>query len=215
MDFYKELPEAWLNILDHNIISRTQEKLNKALASDTPPIFPKQSDIFKIFRLLDPDRIRVLILGQDAYYANENQANGIAFDVNKGVKIPPSLRNIHKEVRRNYPDASLDLTSWVTQGVFMLNAFLTVVQNKPCSHQMIWEEFTDHVIQVVSRQSSRIVFVLWGKFAEKKASLIDKKNVLLITSHPSPLSCYKTNAPFDGSDIFLKINNELNTTIKW
>jgi uracil-DNA glycosylase len=213
MDFYKELPKAWLNILDHDIISRTQEKLNKKLTSDASPIFPKQTDIFKIFRLLDPDGIRVVILGQDAYHTNENQANGIAFDVNKGTKIPPSLRNIHKEVRRNYPDASLDLTSWVTQGVFMLNAFLTVVQNKPGSHQMIWEEFTDHVIQVISRQSSRIVFVLCGKFAEKKASLIDKKNILLITSHPSPLSCYKTEMPFDGSDIFKKINQYYD--IKW
>lgn len=216
MNFFEEIPETWLNILDHDIVKRTQDKLNASLNDKLNDIFPKKSDIFKVFRLLSPDKIRVVILGQDPYYADEKQANGIAFDVNAGTKCPPSLRNIFKEVSRVYPNANLNISSWVNQGVFMLNAFLTVIRDKPGSHRSIWQEFTDHIIHVVSVLQGTRIFVLWGKFAENKKLLIDEKNIVFVTSHPSPLSCYKTETPFNGSDIFQRINDALgNERIEW
>jgi len=162
--------------------------------------------------MLKPDQIRVVILGQDPYYAETNltpQANGIAFDVNPGTKIPPSLRNVRKELKRVYPDAVGDLTRWVEQGVFMLNTFLTVIKDKPGNHRLIWERFTDHIIQIISN-FPKVIFVLWGKHAERSfGSKKSTQNRVLITSHPSPLSCTKTDTPFLGSDIFKRINDLL------
>jgi len=209
-------------MLDKEIISKTEKDLNELIHKNTLNIFlPKeQKDIFKIFKICTPNDIKVVVLGQDPYYADINQANGIAFAVHEHLKIPPSLKNIFKELKNNYPDATIDKTleSWVKSGVFLLNTSLTVTKGKPGSHMNIWKSFTDHVIQKLSKDYDSIIFVLLGNFAEKKRDLIctnNNKNRILSYSHPSPLSCYKTDKPFIGSNLFKNINGLLNNKIKF
>lgn len=174
-------------------------------------IFPPKDLIFNIFKKIAPKDIKVIILGQDPYHGY-NQANGMSFSVNKGEKIPPSLRNIYLEL---YSDLKIDLPThgdlshWVEQGVFLLNATLTVEQGKPNSHKDIgWQLFTDRVIELISKIDSSKVFILWGSFAISKISLIEKsKNNFIISSpHPSPFSA---NRGFFGSRPFSKANEFL------
>jgi uracil-DNA glycosylase len=205
-----EIGEEWVNILDISIIDQTEKALKQlTIKNKEKEFFPfDYNDVFKIFKVCKPKDVNVVILGQDPYFNNKSQANGIAFAVNEDVKIPPSLNNIFKELKNNYPDAILDRTleSWVNQGIFLLNASLTVESGISESHMNIWKEFTDNVIKSLSNYNKGTIFVLWGKFAEKKRDIINDKCVILSSSHPSPLSCYKTDKPFLGSKIFLKIN---------
>ncbi len=183
-------------------------------------IFPKYDEIFKAFNLLSPDRVKVVIVGQDPYHG-QNQANGLAFSVCDACKIPPSLVNIFKEL---YDDIGCDmpiygnLTKWANEGVLLINAVLTVMASEPNSHKnMGWEIFTDAVIKKLSLEYENIVFILWGAPSQKKALLIDKsKHLTLKAPHPSPLSSYRG---FFGSKPFSKANNYLltcgNKEIDW
>jgi|TARA_B110000967_G_scaffold22351_1_gene20667 uracil-DNA glycosylase len=173
-------------------------------------IFPKNDEIFNAFNFTLPSDIKVVILGQDPYHG-KRQAHGLAFSVPNGIKIPPSLRNIFKELQRdlNYPiSCNGNLDSWANQGVLMLNSSLTVREKIAGSHQKIgWGLFTDSVIKKISAKKEGIIFLLWGAFAQKKSELIDpKKHHILITSHPSPFSAYRG---FLGSNHFSKTNKIL------
>lgn len=173
-------------------------------------IFPPRTELFSAFQYCDMDQIKVVILGQDPYH-EKNQAHGLAFSVRKGIKLPPSLRNIYKELHDDLNIAMPShgcLIDWAKQGVFMLNAVLSVQEGKAGSHHNKgWETFTDHVIQTVNEQCESVVFVLWGAPAQRKQSLIDSnKHAVLCAPHPSPLSAYRG---FFGSKPFSQINDYL------
>lgn len=174
-------------------------------------IFPSKQLVFNAFKHTPFEKVKVVILGQDPYHGI-NQANGLAFSVNKEVAIPPSLKNIFKELKLEYPDYKLpnygDLTYWADQGVLLLNATLTVEESKAGSHQNKgWEQFTDKVIEVISRERKGIIFLLWGKYASAKSKFIDsEKHFILTAAHPSPLSAYQG---FLGCNHFIKTNEIL------
>lgn len=172
-------------------------------------IFPNYENIFRAFKLTPYNSVKVVILGQDPYHG-ENEADGLAFSVPTGVKTPPSLRNILKEISDKRSNTNLE--DWAKQGVFLLNTVLTVEKDKPLSHNnMGWEIFTDSVISSLNKKE-KVIFVLLGKNAQAKRNLIDNKHIILMTSHPSPLSAYRG---FNGSDIFSKINENLKEPINW
>lgn len=172
-------------------------------------IYPPVEFIFHAFNCTPLNKIKVIILGQDPYH-KPNQAMGMSFSVPKGIKIPPSLKNIFKEMVNDVgspiPEHG-DLSSWSEQGVLLLNAILTVSHKQPASHQQIgWQFFTDRVIELISTHTENVVFMLWGNFAQKKSKLIDdKKHLILKAAHPSPLA----RGAFFGSRHFSKANNYL------
>ena len=209
IDLQALLPIEWANYIDKTILQTTECKLQTEISkSDTHEFYPFDVlDIFKIFHLCNLQDIKVVILGQDPYYSDKSQANGLAFSVNKDVRIPPSLRNIFKLCKGVNKEGDGDLTHWVKQGVFLLNTSLTVRQKAPNSHHQIWNEFTEHVIDVINRNCNDVIFVAWGSYALEKYRTLDlSKHHLLCSSHPSPLSCYKTDKPFFDSDVFNRIN---------
>lgn len=173
-------------------------------------VFPKGDDVFKALHLTPYQDVRVVILGQDPYH-NDGQAMGLSFSVPDGIKLPPSLQNIYKELATDIgktPPASGDLTHWAKQGVLLLNSVLTVRAHQAASHQgKGWEIFTDAVLKAVNDKPEHVVFILWGGFARKKKSLIDTtKHTVIESAHPSPLSSY---AGFFGSKPFSKTNQAL------
>jgi uracil-DNA glycosylase len=184
-------------------------------------IYPKGSNIFNAFNLTPFDQVKVVILGQDPYHG-PNQAHGLSFSVLPGIKPPPSLVNIFKEIKSDLglqmPADFGDLTHWAKQGVLLLNAALTVRAGEPFSHAKFgWADFTDAVIRTISDQKENVVFILWGKFAQEKQSLIDEtKHHVLRAAHPSPFSADKG---FFGSKPFSKTNALLvkdgNEPIDW
>lgn len=159
-------------------------------------IYPPQQDVFNAFALTELDKVKVVILGQDPYHG-PNQAHGLCFSVQAGVKIPPSLLNIYKELASDISGFVIPqhgfLQSWAEQGVLMLNTVLTVEQAQAHSHAKIgWEQFTDVVIQLLSEHCNGLVFLLWGSHAQKKGAVVDKqKHHVLSAPHPSPLSAYR------------------------
>ncbi len=173
-------------------------------------VYPEKENIWRAFQLSFFD-IKVVILGQDPYHGL-GQAEGLAFSVPEGSKLPPSLKNIYKEielefgVKKDFQNGNLKL--WVDQGVFLLNSVLTVRENTPASHQGLgWEKFTDYVIESLSDQRSNLVFILWGNYAKQKKSLIDSnKHLILDSAHPSPFSA---NRGFFGNNHFIKANQYL------
>jgi uracil-DNA glycosylase len=183
-------------------------------------IYPPGSQIFNAFNLCPFDKVKVVIIGQDPYHG-PGQAHGLCFSVNDGVPFPPWLRNIFKEVNADtgapIPQSG-NLTRWATQGVLLLNATLTVREHSAGSHQRRgWETFTDAVIRIISEQKSKVVFILWGAYAQSKASLIDSSRHLVLRSvHPSPLSAH---AGFFGNHHFSLANDYLVrnglTSIDW
>lgn len=176
--------------------------------------YPSGKDIFQAFNTCPFDSLKVVILGQDPYHG-PGQAHGLSFSVPEGVKPPPSLINIFKEIESDvgipYPRSG-NLTPWAKQGVFLLNATLTVQAKQAGSHQKKgWETFTDAVIQTISTEKSGVVFMLWGGFAKKKAKLIDtSKHLILSSGHPSPLSANRGywfgNKHFSRCNAYLKKN---------
>ena len=176
----------------------------------TKTIFPEYKNIFRAFNLLSPKSVKIVIIGQDPYHGL-HQANGLAFSVCDDCKIPPSLKNIYKELVAdlscNMPKNG-NLTQWAEQGVLLINTLLTVEEAKPNSHQQRgWEIFTDSVIEKLSCSFEHIVFILWGGASQKKMRLIDEtKHYILKSSHPSPLSAYRG---FFGSKPFSKANSYL------
>ena len=183
-------------------------------------IYPPGSQIFNAFNLCPFDKVKVVIIGQDPYHG-PGQAHGLCFSVNDGVPFPPSLRNIFKEINADtgapIPQSG-NLSRWATQGVLLLNATLTVREHSAGSHQRRgWETFTDAVIRIISEQKSKVVFILWGAYAQGKASLIDSSRHLVLRSvHPSPLSAH---AGFFGNHHFSLANDYLVrnglTSIDW
>ncbi len=183
-------------------------------------VYPPPKYVFNAFDLTPFNEVKVVILGQDPYHG-PNQAHGLSFSVADGVRIPPSLQNIYKEIKADIGSdipISGNLERWAKQGVLLLNATLTVEANKAGSHQgKGWEQFTDTVIQTISDQKEHVVFILWGNFARSKASLIDEsKHLILESPHPSPFSA---NNGFFGSKPFSKTNEYLKKynlePIKW
>lgn len=173
-------------------------------------IYPVKEHIFNALKLTSFADTKVVIIGQDPYHG-PNQAMGLCFAVNRGIPLPPSLRNIYKELADdlNIPPANHgDLKSWAQQGILLLNATLTVEAGKPQSHANIgWQNFTDMIIQSLNQHPKSIVFLLWGAYAQKKAQLIDtNKHRILKTTHPSPLSAHRG---FLGSKVFSKTNELL------
>ena len=186
--------------------------INKEYREKT--IFPPKSNILRAFKLTDYDNVKVVILGQDPYHGI-NEANGLAFSVSKGVRLPPSLQNIYKEL---YNDLGItvstngDLEKWAREGVLLLNSVFTVEKDKPASHKNIgWEQFSDEVIKKVNEKNTPVVFILWGNFAKSKAKYITNPIHLVITSpHPSPFSAYSGffgSKPFSRTNEFLRKNN--------
>jgi len=177
-------------------------------------IYPPKDSWFKALEYSSFDKTKVIILGQDPYH-QEGQAEGLSFSVPKGIVIPPSLRNIFKELQSDDVSFSKpehgNLVSWANQGVLLLNSVLTVEQNSPASHaNKGWENFTDKVIKILSGNKNNLVFILWGAYANKKSELIDSsKHLILSAPHPSPFSAYKG---FFGSRHFSKTNNYLEST---
>lgn len=178
-------------------------------------IYPKPEEYFMAFSLLSFQQVKVVILAQDPYHGL-NQAHGLCFSVRSGVSIPPSLLNIFKELKLDLdiPIPSHGcLTSWAQQGVLLLNSVLTVEAGKAGSHQKKgWEIFTDHVISVLNKKRTNLVFMLWGQFAQQKGAMINfKKHYILKTSHPSPFSVHKgfsTCCHFSKANNFLKDKNK-------
>lgn len=173
----------------------------------TQTIYPRGLDIFKAFDRCDFDNVKVVIIGQDPYHG-PGQANGLCFSVCEGMRFPPSLLNIFKEIREDLGKpipTSGDLERWAKQGVLLLNATLTVKANSPGSHQNRgWETFTDAVIKKISDEKEGIVFLLWGAYAQKKGEIIDRnKHLVLMSAHPSPFSA---DRGFFGCKHFSKAN---------
>ncbi len=173
-------------------------------------VFPPGSKIFNAFNHCPINQVKVVILGQDPYHG-PGQANGLCFSVAKGVKSPPSLQNIFKELQADVGVAQPnhgDLSSWCTQGVFLLNATLTVRARTAGSHQNKgWEEFTDAVIRELNNRREGLVYILWGAYAQKKGAIIDKeKNLVIKSAHPSPFAAHRG---FFGSRPFSKCNDYL------
>jgi uracil-DNA glycosylase len=183
-------------------------------------VYPAPKNIFSAFSACPFNQVKVVILGQDPYHG-EGQANGLCFAVPEGVDLPPSLKNIFKEIESDLgikPIQNGDLTRWAKQGVLLLNATLTVRANSAGSHQNKgWEQFTDAVIKTLSKKREGIVFLLWGNYARRKGAQIDRiKHLVLESAHPSPLSAY---AGFFGNKHFSKTNeylkNKNQKTIDW
>jgi len=183
-------------------------------------IYPPGKKIFSSFDYCPFDKVKVVIIGQDPYHGI-NQANGLCFSVNKEIKIPPSLFNIFKEIKSDVgidiPNHG-DLKRWAIQGVLLLNSVLTVRQNLPGSHSNKgWENFTDKVISIISKNKNNIVFLLWGSYAKSKLKNIDQnKHLILTSSHPSPFSAYNgffNSYHFSKTNKYLKKNNI--REIKW
>lgn len=175
-------------------------------------IYPPKNKILEALKLTDYDQVKVVILGQDPYHG-VGEANGLSFSVNDDIKIPPSLKNIYKELNDdlNIPISPTgNLEKWAKEGVLLLNSILTVEKDHPASHKNIgWETFTNSIITSLNNKKTPVVFILWGNFAKTKKELITNKSHLIITSsHPSPFSA---NYGFFGSKPFSKTNNFLKT----
>ena len=191
----EQLPEGYFKQINHF--------LDQVYASGT--IYPPREKVFEALKKTNLEEVKVVILGQDPYHG-PGQAQGLSFSVPDDIPAPPSLQNILKELAEDVGvKASHDLTSWADQGVLLLNACLTVPAGQANGHAgVIWEEFTDAVIRLVSQEEEHVVFILWGAYARKKKSLIDaSKHLIIESAHPSPLSAYRG---FFGSRPFSRAN---------
>lgn len=207
-----KITKEWDELLSEEFSSNSYLSLREFLKSEysSRTIYPSMHDIFNGLKLTPLKNVKVVILGQDPYH-EEGQAMGLSFSVPSGVKKPPSLVNIFKEIESETGDEmpeSGDLTSWAKQGVLLLNTVLTVRAHQANSHkQKGWEEFTDGIIKKISKESENVVFLLWGSNARSKKQLIDsKRHLILECAHPSPLSAYNG---FFGCGHFVKANEYL------
>jgi uracil-DNA glycosylase len=206
------LPKDWKKILALELEKDYFEKLNAFLLNEwsSEEIFPPKEDIFSALKHTPYNSVRVLILGQDPYL-DLGQAHGLCFSVRRGVKLPPSLKNIYKELEADLGIKPADdgfLESWADQGVLLLNTVLTVRAHQANSHSKKgWEIFTDAIIKAVNEKKDPVVFVLWGNPSQKKIPLIDQnKHKIISSAHPSPLSARRG---FFGSKPFSRINDAL------
>lgn len=215
--------ESWKQRLYHECSKPYMSDLNAFLKREKAAgkvIYPKNTDRFKAFELTPFDKVKVVILGQDPYHG-EHQAHGLCFSVKPGVKIPPSLLNIYKELQSDLGITPVQhgyLEHWAMQGVLLLNSVLTVEQGLAASHQgKGWERFTDEVIARLNAREQPLAFVLWGGYAKRKGAIIDaSRHLVLSSAHPSPLSASKG---FFGSKPFSRLNAWLSqhgqTPIDW
>jgi len=205
-----KIAESWRPVLAEEFEKPYFQRLIAFVKGEyaTTTVYPPGPQIFHAFDACPFNQVKVVILGQDPYHG-KNQAHGLAFSVNEGIRTPPSLHNVFKELQDDLPGTppapNGNLDRWAKQGVLLLNATLTVRAAEPGSHQKKgWEEFTDAVIRKVSEQKEHVVFILWGAYAQKKAELIDaKKHLVLKAAHPSP---YAADRGFFGSKPFSKTN---------
>jgi len=222
MNVSTDIEESWKVVLQNEFEKKYIKNLKQFLTNEKEryQIFPKGTEIFNAFNSTPFHKLKVVILGQDPYHG-KGQAHGLSFSVPKGVKTPPSLVNIFKEIEEDLKinnHGKGDLTKWAEQGVLLLNATLTVRSNMAGSHQNKgWEQFTDKVISTISEEREGIIFLLWGRFAQNKSKLIEKsKHHILMSSHPSPLSSYRG---FLGCKHFSECNEILKrknkTEINW
>ena len=194
------------------------QKVQTAYRTET--VYPEAKDIFTAFHLTPLDKVKVVILGQDPYH-EPGEAHGLAFSVRKGIPIPPSLQNIYKEMESDLgikPPCHGDLSSWAEQGVLLLNSVLTVRAHAAFSHAGFgWQQFTDAAIRALDREDRPIAFILWGKSArEKKTMIKNPKRLVVESAHPSPLSAYRGffgSKPFSRVNRFLRENGE--SEINW
>ena len=208
-----ELEQSWKKHLDAEFEKPYMQNLKSFLKSEKDAgyiIYPRNADIFNAFNITPFDNVKVVILGQDPYHG-PHQAHGLSFSVQKGVAVPPSLKNIYKELSTDIPGFIIpqtgDLTKWGQQGVLLLNATLTVRAADAGSHQKKgWEKFTDAAIKILSDERRGLVFILWGAYAQSKAGLINPYNNHLVikSTHPSPLAV--SHGGFFGSKPFSKTN---------
>lgn len=217
-----QIDQSWLNILAGEFNKSYFKSLEYKILEERKryTVYPEVSRVYAAFDSTPFEKVRVVIIGQDPYHGL-GQANGLSFSVSKGIKLPPSLKNIYKELESdlNLPIAVHgDLQKWASQGVLLLNAFLTVRQSAPASHRKFgWEIFTDKVIESISDKRQGIIFLLWGNFARSKKELIDQnKHFVLEAPHPSPFSAH---SGFFGCGHFSRVNEILRdqskTTIDW
>lgn len=204
--------------IKENIINVLNDVNNRRLSQT---IYPEQHKILEAFNFFNPQDIKVVIMGQDPYH-NIGQAQGLSFYVPSNIKMPPSLKNIKKEILTEYPTNTtssdfLDLSLWAKQGVLLLNSFLSVENGKPGSHKKIgWENITNEILSLISKKRKNTVFILWGEFSKSKAHFIEDGNLMLSSAHPSGFSARKG---FFGNNHFLDTNDYLikhkNQSIKW
>ncbi|MDA9311588.1 MAG: uracil-DNA glycosylase [Wenyingzhuangia sp.] len=212
-----KIADSWKNILQNEFEKAYFKKLADFVSTEYKKnsCFPNEEAIFAAFNFCSFDALKVVIIGQDPYHG-EGQANGLCFSVKEGIKYPPSLQNIFKELTTDlsceFPKTG-NLENWAKQGVLLLNATLTVRAQEPGSHQKQgWEIFTDATIAQISQQKENVVFLLWGKFAESKIKLIDlSKHTVFTAPHPSPLGAWRG---WFGSKHFSKTNAVLKSLDK-
>lgn len=213
-----KLEKDWLEILQPEFDQPYMKKLKEFLAAEKDAgkeIFPKGADIFNALNTTRLADIKIVIIGQDPYHG-PGQAHGLSFSVPSGVRLPPSLQNIYKEIEAEYGykmPRDGNLTGWAEQGVLLLNATLTVQNGMAGSHQKKgWEEFTDAIIHAVNDKCENVVFMLWGSYAQKKGAFIDRsKHCILQSVHPSPLSAHRG---FLGNGHFKAANDYLESHSK-
>lgn len=212
MSLFDQVPKSWQAVLEAEFKQPYMASLEAFLEVEraTQTVFPPESEVFSALELTPFDQVRVLVVGQDPYH-DDGQAHGLAFSVRPGVKVPPSLRNIYKELEADLgiPQSKNGfLEPWARQGVLLLNTSLTVRAHAAGSHKgQGWEKLTDAIIRAVSSEADRVVFVLWGAPAGKKLALIDAtRHTVVQSAHPSPLSAHNG---FFGSRPFSKMNAAL------
>lgn len=206
-----KIDHSWKEKLESEFAKPYWGSLTSAVRDQylTKTVYPPAKNIFRAFDLCPFEKTKVVILGQDPYHGPD-QANGLCFAVNEGIGLPPSLKNIYKEIKNDLgitPYDSGDLSRWASQGVLMLNSVLTVLADSPASHKDIgWEQFTDAVVQSLNTKKKNVVYMLWGKYAQAKGSVIDREHNLVLTSgHPSPFSA----TLFFGNHHFSSCNSYL------
>jgi uracil-DNA glycosylase len=211
---FENIQPTWLSILTKEFEKPYFKAIEKKLITDEAEgkvIFPNESLIFEALKLTPFNEVKVVLLGQDPYHG-QGEANGLCFSVNEGIKIPPSLRNIYKELLTDISGFEKpnhgNLQNWAKQGVLLLNTSLTVIKDQANSHSKIgWQQFTNKVIEIISNKNEKVVFILWGKNAHEKMEFINPNKHLIIKSvHPSPLSATRG---FFGSKPFSKTNEYL------
>lgn len=212
MSLFDQVPTSWQAVLEAEFKQPYMASLEAFLEVEraTQTVFPPESEVFSALELTPFDQVRVLVVGQDPYH-DDGQAHGLAFSVRPGVKVPPSLRNIYKELEADLgilQSKNGFLEPWARQGVLLLNTSLTVRAHAAGSHKgQGWEKLTDAIIRAVSSEADRVVFVLWGAPAGKKLALIDAtRHTVVQSAHPSPLSAHNG---FFGSRPFSKMNAAL------
>ncbi len=211
---FGDIPASWLPVIGDELDKPYFARLRAFVAGERAqhPVYPPADEVFNALAHTPFERVRVLLLGQDPYH-DDGQAHGLAFSVRRGVKLPPSLRNIYKELHDDVGVAPPDhgcLEAWADRGVLLLNTVLTVRAHEPNSHRKKgWETFTDRIIEVLAERSDPLVFMLWGKPAQAKLPLIESaqgRHAIVVGAHPSP---YSANAGFFGSRPFSSANAAL------